>query len=523
MFKVSRALLSVYDKTGIIELGHRLSESGVEIISTGGTAKALREAGIDVVDVSQITGFPEIMEGRVKTLHPLIHGGLLGKLDDDLHLKAMEEHGITSIDLVVINLYPFEDTVARPDAEHDDIIEQIDIGGPAMIRASAKNYLHTAVVTDPGQYPQVITELRSNDMTLTPETRLHLAKEAFARTALYDTAIAEYLLGRLEGNEFADRTETASATPLSLDLQHVQTLRYGENPHQKAALYGTFQSIFTKLHGKELSYNNILDIDAASKLALEFEEPTVVIVKHSNPCGVGSSPTRLLDAWHKAFATDRKSPFGGIIAVNRKLDADTAHAIDEIFTEVIIAPAYDEEAFELLTKKKNRRLLTVDYAVLQQSLAEEQVRSVAGGVLVQDYDGKLYEETDLKVVTKRDPSDEEMAALQFAWRVAKHVKSNAIVYAASDRTLGIGAGQMSRVDSARIAAHKAEIAGIDLKGCAVASDAFFPFADGLMEAVEAGATSVIQPGGSIRDQEVIDAADEHGIAMVMTGMRHFRH
>jgi phosphoribosylaminoimidazolecarboxamide formyltransferase/IMP cyclohydrolase len=524
MLTISRALLSVYDKTGIVDFAHNLADAGVEIISTGGTARALREAGIAVIDVSEVTGFPEIMDGRVKTLHPLIHGGLLARLDDELHLEAMKSHGIESIDLVVCNLYPFERTVSTPGATHDEIIEQIDIGGPAMIRASAKNYSFTAVVTSPEHYDRITSEMRSSNGRLSEETCMMLAREAFRHTAHYDSMIARYFMERSGQTVEEPRTEAAEAfgSSFSVRLPREQALRYGENPHQQAALFGSFTSIFEQVHGKELSYNNILDIDAAAKLVLEFDEPTVVIVKHNNPCGVGSGAS-IREAWEKAFATDRKSAFGGIVAINRSMDRETSEAINEIFTEVLIAPAYDDDAMELLRKKRDRRLIRCDYAQLSGAMATEQIRSVAGGLLVQTADNALVDPGAMKTVTHRQPEESEKRALMYAWRVAKHVKSNAIVYAAEDRTLGIGAGQMSRVDSAMIAARKAEAAGLDLRGCAVASDAFFPFADGLLEAVEAGATSVIQPGGSVRDNEVIEAADQHNIAMVVTGMRHFRH
>lgn len=526
MLTISRALLSVYDKTGIVDFAHNLVDSGVQIISTGGTARALREAGIPVTDVSDITGFPEIMDGRVKTLHPLIHGGLLARLDDELHLEAMRAHGIESIDLVVVNLYPFEQTRNTPNATHDEIVEQIDIGGPAMIRASAKNYKFTAVVTSPASYAMMMEEMRSNGGGLSEGTLRTLAREAFRHTAHYDTMIAAYFTeitgdGTLPAAPQEQPGESFGES-YRITLPREQALRYGENPHQQAALFGTFTQIFEQIHGKELSYNNILDIDAAARLILEFDEPTVVIVKHNNPCGVGSGAT-VREAWDKAFATDTKSAFGGIVAINRPMDRATVEAINEIFTEVLIAPAYDEEALELLRKKRDRRLIRCDYTRLVAVVAGDQIRSVAGGLLVQSADNALIDDQGLKTVTKREPSPSELRALMYAWRVAKHVKSNAIVYAAEDRTLGIGAGQMSRVDSAMIAARKAAAAGLDLQGCAVASDAFFPFADGLLEAVEAGATSVIQPGGSIRDNDVIEAANQHEIAMVLTGMRHFRH
>ncbi len=533
MLKISRALLSVYDKTGIVDLAHNLVDSGVELISTGGTARIIREAGLPVIDVSELTGFPEMMEGRVKTLHPMVHGGLLARLDDELHLEAMRQHNIRSIDLVVINLYPFEKTLNTPGATDAEIIEQIDIGGPAMVRASAKNYKFTAVVTNPERYRSIVEEMRSSDLSLSEDTCLRLAAEAFDHTARYDAVVARYFGDRIGNGRSAEKSAAASGTSgeaagteefggyLRVEFPRAQALRYGENPHQKAALYGDFSSIFRQLHGKELSYNNIVDIDAAARLAAEFDEPTVAIIKHTNPCGVGSGQT-LAQAWHKAFATDTKSPFGGIVAVNRPLDLEAAEIINEIFTEVVIAPEFPEETLALLQKKRDRRLIQVDYRTLVASLKME-LKSVAGGILAQTSDSMMVDSDAIRTVTRREPTEEERRAMMFAWRVAKHVKSNAIVYATADRTLGIGAGQMSRVDSAMIAARKAQIAGLDLRGCAVASDAFFPFADGLMEAVEAGATAVIQPGGSIRDQEVIEAADSNNIAMVLTGMRHFKH
>lgn len=517
MQTISRALISVSDKTGIVEFAAQLSELGVELVSTGGTARAIRDAGIPVKDVSEITGFPEIMDGRVKTLHPTVHGGLLARLDDPTHRAAMDQYGIQSIDLAVINLYPFEQTVNTPGSTHDEIIEQIDIGGPAMVRASAKNYRFTGIVVNPERYSQIIQELADSGMAISDATRLELAHEAFQHTARYDAMIAEYF-------SRATSTQPTSQQPLAIALPLTQTLRYGENPHQTAALYGDFKTIFQQLHGKELSYNNILDIDAAAKLVLEFEEPTVVIVKHNNPCGVGSGTT-LLEAWHNAYSTDTTSAFGGIVAVNRPLDMESALAINEIFTEVVIAPLYPEEVLERLRKKKDRRLIAADYQALAAEVnsTEPEVRTVAGGLLAQSRDNALVDNNALRTVTERQPSETERQAMMYAWRVAKHVKSNAIVYAAPNRTLGIGAGQMSRVDSAITAARKAQSAGLELNGCAVASDAFFPFADGLMEAVQAGATAVIQPGGSVRDQEVIEAANSNNIAMVLTGMRHFRH
>ncbi len=510
-YPVTRALISVSDKTGIVEFAHKLHAFGIKILSTGGTASLLRDNGIPVQSVSDYTGFPEIMDGRVKTLQPKIHGGLLGVLDNPSHQQQMSEHGIESIDLLIVNLYPFEKTLANPNSTHEDIVENIDIGGPAMVRASAKNYKWTAVVVNPERYDGIIESLTASK-TIPDSLRRELAGEAFAHTGYYDSLIAGYF-----------RTQTGEQFPheLSIPARKEQSLRYGENPHQQAVLYGNFTSIFRQVHGKELSYNNIVDIDAAAKLSLEFTEPTVVIIKHTNPCGVGSGAT-LSEAYAKAFATDTVSPFGGIIAVNRIIDLEFAQTVHSLFAEVLIAPSFTDEALELLRKKRDRRLMTADYAALRSAM-QLQVKSVAGGLLLQTDDTELLDESALKTVTKREPTEDERAALMFAWRVAKHVKSNAIIYAAKDRTLAIGAGQMSRVDSARIAVKKAHDAGIDLAGSAVASDAFFPFADGLLQAVEAGATAVIQPGGSVRDAEVIAAADENSIAMMMTGMRHFRH
>jgi len=508
---IRTALLSVSDKTGIVEFATALHHAGVRLISTGGTASAITAAGIPVTPVADITGFPEIMDGRVKTLHPAIHGGLLANLDVPSHVQALEQHGITSIDLAVINLYPFEQTVARPDASHADVIENIDIGGPAMVRASAKNHAHTVIIVNPEHYPSIIGYIERGE-AVPMHFREQLAFEAFSHTAQYDARISRY---------FADRLHSPFPHETALPLRRDQQLRYGENPHQHAALYGTFSTIFSQLHGKELSYNNIMDIDAAAKLALEFDDPTVVIIKHTNPCGVGSATT-LVEAWAHAFATDTVSPFGGIVAVNRQVDLAFAETVHGIFTEVIIAPSYTPEALALLQKKKDRRLMTVSYDALRASIGTE-IRSVAGGYLVQSSDAALLDTEALRVVTSRTPTNHEHAAMLYAWKIAKHVKSNAIVYASHDRSLAIGAGQMSRVDSARIAVRKAQDAGIDLAGCAVASDAFFPFADGLLQAAEAGATCVIQPGGSIRDQEVIDAANAQGLAMMFTGMRHFKH
>lgn len=509
---IKTALISVSDKTGIVDLAKSLHALGIQLISTGGTASLLMDAGLPVTKVKDITGFPEIMDGRVKTLHPKIHGGLLARLNNTKHVEAMQEHGINSIDLVIVNLYPFEKTISQKDIDAETCIENIDIGGPAMVRASAKNYEWTAIVVNPKNYQSLLEQLQQNGC-LTLPFRMQLAGEAFAHTAYYDAMISRWF-AKQQGIDFPDM--------LNLSFAKDQSLRYGENPHQHAALYGSFSSMFTQLHGKELSYNNIMDIDAASRIALEFNEPVTVIVKHNNPCGVGIGET-LSDAYHKAFATDTVSPFGGILAFNREIDLATAETIHALFAEVLIAPSFSDEALALLTKKKDRRLLTCDYDALQQAITGTHIRSVAGGLLIQDEDAQLLNQDAVQIVTERKPTEQETQAMHFAWRIAKHVKSNAIVYASSDRTLAIGAGQMSRLDSARIAVKKAQDAGIDLKGCAVASDAFFPFADGMLQAVEAGATAVIQPGGSVRDAEVISAANEHHVTMMLTGMRHFRH
>jgi phosphoribosylaminoimidazolecarboxamide formyltransferase/IMP cyclohydrolase len=514
MVKIRRALISVSDKSGIVELARSLEKLGVEIISTGGTFSLLREHSVNAKPVSELTNFPEILDGRVKTLHPKIHGALLGNPEIGSHKRQMEELNIEPIDMLVVNLYPFEETIHRNGVTLEEAIEQIDIGGPAMLRAAAKNYKCKAVVTTPSQYSGIIAELERNDGNLSEETCFALAQEVFRTTSHYDSVISQFL-GQKNGKQ-----QSLLPTELNIRASKVETLRYGENPHQAAALYGDFRKYFEKLHGKELSFNNILDINAAAGLIKEFDEPTAVIIKHTNPCGVGSGRA-LLEAYRKALATDYKSAFGGIVAVNRPLDAETASAINEIFTEVIIAPAFPDNVLDLLRKKKDRRLILQKENL--NSTNEFDIRKVVGGFLVQQPDRIQLSSDQLKVVTKRMPSDEEMAAMLFGWKVSKHVKSNAIVYARSDRTLGVGAGQMSRVDSARIAAMKAAEAGLSLEGSAVASDAFFPFADGLLEAVKAGATAVIQPGGSVRDEEVIRAADEHNIAMVFTGVRHFRH
>jgi phosphoribosylaminoimidazolecarboxamide formyltransferase/IMP cyclohydrolase len=508
---VHRALISVSEKSGIVELARELASLGIEIISTGGTSRILTDAGLSVTPVSNLTGFPEILDGRVKTLHPNIHAGLLAMMDNPRHREELEQHGIRPIDLVVVNLYPFEATVTGPDVQLEEAIENIDIGGPAMVRAAAKNYRHTAVVVSPRRYEEITQELKESGGSIGAETRFDLACEAFAHTAHYDAVISRYLeLRKISG---------ALPAILTLTEQRHLSLRYGENPHQEGAFHTSSHPLFEKIHGRELSYNNVLDLDAASSLCGEFDQPAVVIVKHNNPCGVAVG-TDLSQAFAKALATDPKSAFGGIVAVNRPVDRDAAGAMNELFLELIAAPDFSDDALMMLRKKKDRRLIRLQW---EAKRGPYEIRSAMGGYLVQTIDRHSLSQVDLKVVTARKPMDDELQAMFFAWRVAKHVKSNAIVYSAGDRTLGIGAGQMSRVDSARIAAQKAEEAGLDLKGCAVASDAFFPFADGLLEAVRVGATAVIQPGGSIRDAGVIRAADDHGIAMVFTGIRHFRH
>ncbi|HLF20695.1 MAG TPA: bifunctional phosphoribosylaminoimidazolecarboxamide formyltransferase/IMP cyclohydrolase [Bacteroidota bacterium] len=512
LLKIRRAIVSVSDKKGVIEFARALKEFDVEIISTGGTFKALTAEGIPVTSVSDVTGFPEILDGRVKTLHPAIHAGILAVLDNPQHRNQLQEQKVDPIDLVVVNLYPFEQTIEKENVRLEEAIEQIDIGGPAMVRAAAKNFQHTAVVVNPDLYGFVTEEMKEHQGSLTAQTRFQLARLAFEHTSHYDSVVSTYL------NSLTSRSQLPEAFTIS--MHKAQNLRYGENPHQNAALYGKFNEYFKKLHGKELSYNNILDMNAAALLSAEFDSPSVVIVKHNNPCGVASGNS-LLEAYQHALATDTKSAFGGIVCVNRPLDRETAEAMNEIFTEVIVAPEFEGRALEFLMKKKDRRL--VQQSVNLRKLSGLEVRSVAGGFLVQDPDQHRLYADQLKVVTKRKPSDDEISSLMFAWKVAKHVKSNTIVYTRGDRTLGIGAGQMSRVDSSKIAALKAAEAGLDLHGCAVASDAFFPFADGLLEAVKVGATAVIQPGGSVRDEEVIRAADEHDVAMVFTGIRHFRH
>ncbi|KRS13601.1 phosphoribosylaminoimidazolecarboxamide formyltransferase [Roseovarius atlanticus] len=523
---VRRALLSVSDKTGLVDLGKALAKRDVELLSTGGSARTLRDAGLDVKDVAEVTGFPEMMDGRVKTLHPMVHGGLLALRDNDDHVAAMDEHGIGDIDLLVVNLYPFEETVARG-ADYDTCIENIDIGGPAMIRAAAKNHAFVNVVVDVEDYEALLAELDANDGQTTYAFRQKLALNAYARTGAYDAAVSGWMAKAL--GETAPRRRAVAG-------ELAQTLRYGENPHQAAAFYtdGSARpgvATARQMQGKELSYNNINDTDAAFELVSEFaasDGPACAIIKHANPCGVARADT-LKEAYMRAFDCDRTSAFGGIIALNQPLDAATAEEIAGIFTEVVIAPGADEAAMAIFAQKKNLRLLTTD-GLADPAEAALMLKQVSGGYLVQDKDSGQVSADDLKVVTKRAPSDQEMADMLFAWKVAKHVKSNAIVYVNNGATVGVGAGQMSRVDSCLIAARKAEDMAAELglsapltQGSVVASDAFFPFPDGLLTAAEAGATAVIQPGGSMRDDEVIAAADKAGLAMVLTGMRHFRH
>jgi phosphoribosylaminoimidazolecarboxamide formyltransferase/IMP cyclohydrolase len=517
---IQRALLSVSDKTGLVDFARALATAGVELLSTGGTAKALRDAGLAVIDVADYTGFPEMLDGRVKTLHPKVHGGILARRDLPEHVATMAEHGMPYIDLVCVNLYPFAATVSKPHTL-DDAIENIDIGGPAMVRSSAKNYRHVAIVTDPADYPALVAEMQANGGALTDATRFNLAKKAFTHTAQYDGHISNYLTALNENGE-----REAFGEQLTLQFSRAQTCRYGENPHQAGAFYveanapaGTIATAH-QLQGKELSYNNIADTDAALECVKLFDAaPACVIVKHANPCGVAYG-ANLLDAYNRAYQTDPESAFGGIIAFNGRLDGETAQAIvDRQFVEVIIAPEVSPEAVAAVAAKKNVRLL--ECGIWSGAVEQMDMKRVAGGLLVQDADVQLHSE--LKTVTDRAPTEQEMNDLLFAWRVAKFVKSNAIVYAHDRMTIGVGAGQMSRINSARIAAIKAEHAGLPVPGSVMASDAFFPFRDGIDQAAAAGIKAVIQPGGSMRDDEVIAAANEHGIAMVFTGTRHFRH
>jgi phosphoribosylaminoimidazolecarboxamide formyltransferase/IMP cyclohydrolase len=538
--KVRRALVSVHDKTGVLELGRALAALDVELLSTGGTARLLREAGVPVRDVAEVTGFPEMLDGRVKTLHPAIHGGILARRDVPAHLAALERHGIPPIDLVVVALYPFESTVARPNVTTAEAIEQIDVGGPTMIRAAAKNHAAVAVVTDPSQYEGVVDELRASRGTLSAETCARLAREAFRRTAEYDAAIAHYL------SEGTTTSEGASAAPsdaspgevaaaswdfpvrMALEMERVMALKYGENPHQGAAFYrvvgegGVGLAAMKQVHGPELGYNNLLDFSAALGLLLEFAEPAAVVIKHTNPCGAAVGAT-VGEAMARAKASDPVSIYGGIVGVNRPLDMAVVAELAGIFVEILFAPAFAPEALAELTRtKKKCRVFEVPCPrALPAGLPE--YRGVLGGLLVQDADRADLDEASLKVVTRRAPTAAELRALRFAWRVAKHAKSNAIVLTTAEQVVGVGAGQMNRVDSARLAVMRAREVGLATAGTVGASDAFFPFRDGLEVVAQAGATAVIQPGGSLRDAEVIEAADAHGQAMVFTGLRHFRH
>ncbi len=525
---VRRALVSVHDKSGVVELVRGLAALGVEILSTGGTARLLRDSGVAVRDVEEVTGFPEMLDGRVKTLHPKVHGGILARRDRPEHLAQLNAQGIEPIDLVVVNLYPFEDTVARPGTRLAEAIEQIDIGGPALIRAAAKNWESVAVLVDPSRYGEVLDELRRQDGTLSADTRLRLAREAFRRTAQYDAAIAAYL----RSPEASPRPPAGAGTGfppgLRLEAELVQSLRYGENPHQAAAFYrigGERIGVGAarQLHGPEMSYNNFLDFSAALQLLLEFDDPAAVAIKHTNPCGAALGQT-VGEAMRKAKASNPISIYGGIVGVNRPLDMDVVKELAGVMLEILFAPSFAPEALEELkrTKKKCRVLeASCDRSALHQNLVE--YRSVLGGLLVQTADLADLDPSGLKVVSKRQPTSEELRALRFAWKVAKHVRSNAIVLATADQVIGVGAGQMSRVDSARLAVMRARELGLETKGTVCASDAFFPFRDGLDVVAEAGATAAIHPGGSVRDEEVIAAADEYGMAMVLTGIRHFRH
>lgn len=520
MGKIRRAIVSVSDKSGVASFAKALAQMGVEILSTGGTAKTLRENGISVKDISEHTGFPEIMDGRVKTLHPKVHGGLLGQRSKPEHVQKMREHGIFPIDLVAVNLYPFEATIAKEDCSLEDAIENIDIGGPTMLRSAAKNYPDVTVAVDPSDYDLILSELKEKG-EVSVETNFRLAKKVFQHTARYDGAISNYL-GQIEKGKKAHQFPET----FTFQVKKAQELRYGENPHQKAAFYRepllTEPSVSNalQLQGKELSYNNILDLDSAYETVKEFEETAVIIIKHNNPCGAATSSTNMADAYRKARDCDSVSAFGGIVGFNRVVDPETAREMKDIFLEAIIAPGFDPEALEILKAKKDLRILRTPPLASFSVQKGFDFRKVVGGLLIQDRDLGKVSMDQWKVVTKRKPTEEEKRAMAFGWKVAKHVKSNAIVLAKEDRTVGIGAGQMSRIDSTRLAKMKAQVS---TQGTVLASDAMFPFRDGIDAGAEAGATAIIQPGGSIRDDEVIAAADEYGIAMVFTGMRHFRH
>jgi len=521
MSRIQRAILSVTDKTGLVEFARKLAAQGVELVSTGGTAKLLRDSGVAVKDISDLTGFPEMLDGRVKTLHPKVHGGILHIRGSEKHRAAIAEHGIQPIDMVVVNLYAFEKTAAKPGVEFEDVIENIDIGGPSMVRSAAKNFQDVAIVTSPSDYDAIVTEMESSGGSLSLKTKWRLAQKAFATTAAYDSAIASTLEGigapESDGRFELGKVDGFPAT-LRLTFQKAFDLRYGENPHQKAALYsdGSGKGIANgkQLQGKELSYNNIVDLQAAWDLAQEFEEPVCAIIKHTNPCGAAVGAT-LAEAYKRALECDPVSAFGGVIGVNRPIDRETATEMAKLFVEAIAAARFDEAAREIFAAKKNLRL--VEVVPMEQRWV---LKNVSGGVLLQDNDVRPLVEADLKIVTERQPTEQGMRDLLFAWKVCKHVKSNAILYARNGQTTGVGAGQMSRVDSAKIGVMKSVLG---IKGSVAASDAFFPFPDGVEEIAKAGATAVIQPGGSVRDQEVIDAANRLGLAMVLTGVRHFRH
>ncbi len=514
------ALISVSDKTGITDLAKTFVQFGIELLSTGGTARMLKDAGLPVTEIEEYTGFPEMLDGRVKTLHPKVHGGILARRDIEAHLQALEQQAIPTIDIVVVNLYPFVETVADRDCTLENAVENIDIGGPTMVRAAAKNWQHVTVITAPADYPALIQEIESAGGAISLETRFRLARTAFSHTAAYDAAISNYLTATdINGNRMPFPAQA------NMNFLNMQNLRYGENPHQQAAFYRDLApatgslSNYNQLQGKELSYNNIADSDAAWECVKTFDEPACVIIKHANPCGVAVDASAL-EAYKKAFATDTTSAFGGIIAFNRTLDSATAEAVSGQFVEVVIAPAIDDAACSVFAKQQNVRVLEVP---LSEGANDFDYKRVGGGLLIQTPDVKNISANDLRIVTRKHPDKQQMSDLLFAWRVAKFVKSNAIVFCRNGMTLGVGAGQMSRVDSARIASIKAENGGLVLEGSVVASDAFFPFRDGLDVVANAGATAVVQPGGSVRDEEVIAAADEHDIAMVFTGVRHFRH
>jgi len=516
--KIQRAILSVTDKSGLVDFARKLSGLGVELISTGGTAKLLRHAGITVKDISELTGFPEMLDGRVKTLHPKVHGGILHRRENPAHQTAVTEHGILPIDMVVVNLYAFEKIAAKPNVHFDELIENIDIGGPSMIRSAAKNFQDVAVVTSPSDYGEIAEELAQSGGELSAATRWRLAQKAFATTAAYDSAIASTLERVSANGRFQFHEESSFPQTLRLSFNKAMDLRYGENPHQKAAMYsdGSGQGVANgcQIQGKELSYNNIVDLQAAWDLAQEFEEPVCAIIKHTNPAGTANGKT-LAEAYKKALECDPVSAFGGVIGVNRPVDAAAAEEMAKLFLEVIAAPAFEEAAKAKFASKKNLRLVEISDVRPKWTL-----KNISGGILLQDADTRPLTESDLRVVSKRQPTAEEKRALLFAWKVCKHVKSNAIVYARDGQTVGVGAGQMSRVDSCKIGAMKAVL---PLKGTVAASDAFFPFPDGVEEIAKAGATAIIQPGGSVRDQEVVEAADRLGLAMIFTGVRHFRH